>query len=120
MKGEGSEKGRITIRPSPLSLQPKVRMWHYWGFRAALWLTARVPRWLGYRVAALGGELYFWLNPGHSHKAVENYAVILAPNRSSTSSARRRSIPTSSRPTPSSPASATWTTRWRGAGARSS
>ena len=53
-------------------------MWQYWGFRAALWLTARVPRWVGYRVAALGGELYFWLNPAHSHKAVENYAVVLA------------------------------------------
>jgi KDO2-lipid IV(A) lauroyltransferase len=53
-------------------------MWQYWGFRAALWLATRVPRWLGYRLAALGGELYFWLNPGHSHKAVENYAVILA------------------------------------------
>ncbi len=53
-------------------------MWQYRGFRAALWLTARVPRWVGYRVAALGGELYFWLNPAHSHKAVENYAVVLA------------------------------------------
>ncbi len=53
-------------------------MWQYWGFRAALWLTARVPRWLGYRVAACGGELYFWLNPAHSHKAVENYAIVLA------------------------------------------
>lgn len=53
-------------------------MWQYWGFRAAHWLTARVPRWFGYRAAALGGELYFWLNPGHSHKAVENYAVVLA------------------------------------------
>ena len=57
-------------------------MWHYWGFRAALWLTARVPRWLGYRVAALGGQLYFWLNPGHSHKAVENYAIVLADDAS--------------------------------------
>ena len=53
-------------------------MWQYWGFRAALWLAARVPRPLGYRAAALGGELYFWLNPAHSHKAVENYAVLLA------------------------------------------
>jgi KDO2-lipid IV(A) lauroyltransferase len=53
-------------------------MWQYWGFRAARWLAARVPRWLGYRAAALGGEIYFWLNPGHSHKAVQNYAVVLA------------------------------------------
>jgi KDO2-lipid IV(A) lauroyltransferase len=53
-------------------------MWQYWSFRAARWVAARVPRWLGYRAAALGGELYFWLNPGHSHKAVENYAVVLA------------------------------------------
>jgi lauroyl/myristoyl acyltransferase len=90
-KGEGSEgKGVRTAfspHPSPLSLQPKVRMWQYWGFRAALWLTARVPRWLGYRVAALGGELYFWLNPAHSHKAVENYAIVLADD---TSAARVR------------------------------
>lgn len=53
-------------------------MLQYRGFRLAQWLTARVPRWLGYRAAALGGEAYFWLNPRHSHKAVENYAVILA------------------------------------------
>jgi KDO2-lipid IV(A) lauroyltransferase len=53
-------------------------MWQAWGFRAAIWLAARVPRGLAYRACALGGELYFWLNPGHSHKAVENYAVLLA------------------------------------------
>lgn len=48
-----------------------------------MWLAARVPRGLGYRLAALGGEAYFWLNPGHSHKAVENYAVILAEDERS-------------------------------------
>jgi lauroyl/myristoyl acyltransferase len=53
-------------------------MWQAWGFRAAIWLAARVPRGLAYRACALGGELYFWLNPGHSHKAVENFAVLLA------------------------------------------
>ena len=58
-------------------------MWQYRGFKLALWLTARVPRWLGYRVAALGGEAYFWLNPRHSHKAVENYAVIFAEDERS-------------------------------------
>ena len=58
-------------------------MWQYRGFILALWLTARVPRWLGYRLAALGGEVYFWLNPSHSHKAVENYAVVLAQDEAS-------------------------------------
>ena len=52
--------------------------WQYWGFRAGIWLAARVPRGLGYRAAAVGGELYFWLNRAHSQKAVENFAVILA------------------------------------------
>ncbi|MFN8515167.1 MAG: lysophospholipid acyltransferase family protein [Chloroflexia bacterium] len=70
-------------RPSPFPLLPSSLRPQYWGFRAALWLTARVPRWLGYRVAELGGELYFWLNPGHSQKAVENYAVMLADDTNS-------------------------------------
>lgn len=52
--------------------------WQYWGFRAALWLAPRVPQGLGYRVCALGGELYFWLNRAHSQKAIDNFAVILA------------------------------------------
>lgn len=52
--------------------------WQAAGFRVAIWLSARVPRGLAYRACALGGELYFWLNPGHSHKAVENFAVVLA------------------------------------------
>lgn len=53
-------------------------MWRYWGFKAALFTAARVPRGIGYRLAALGGEAYFWLNPGHSRKAVDNYTVLLA------------------------------------------
>jgi len=53
-------------------------VWQAWGFRAAIWLTARVPRALAYPLCAIGGELYFWLNPKHSHKAVENFAVLLA------------------------------------------
>lgn len=52
--------------------------WQEWGFRAAIWLTARLPRAIAYPLCALGGELYFWLNPGHSRKAVENFAVLLA------------------------------------------
>ena len=50
----------------------------YWGFKAALWLAARVPRWPAYRLAALGGELYYWTNRSHSRKADENFAVMLA------------------------------------------
>jgi len=53
-------------------------MWQYWGFRLAMALTARTPRRLGYLLGALGGELYFWANPRHSRKAVENFAVVLA------------------------------------------
>jgi KDO2-lipid IV(A) lauroyltransferase len=53
-------------------------MWRYWGFRAALFVAARVPRMLGYPLAALGGEAYFWLNPGHSRTAVDNFTVLLA------------------------------------------
>lgn len=53
-------------------------MWQMVGFRLAVWLAARVPRGLAYRACALGGELYFWLNPAHSRKAVENFAVVLA------------------------------------------
>lgn len=50
----------------------------HWGFRLAVWLSARAPRRLGYWLGALGGELYFWLNPAHSRKAVENFTVVLA------------------------------------------
>jgi KDO2-lipid IV(A) lauroyltransferase len=52
--------------------------WGYWGFKLAFWAAPKLPRWLGYRLTAIGGELYFWLFPSHSHKAVENYAIILA------------------------------------------
>ncbi|MGN6756797.1 MAG: lysophospholipid acyltransferase family protein [Thermomicrobiales bacterium] len=52
--------------------------WGYWGFKLAFWAAPKLPRWLGYRLTAVGGELYFWLFPSHSHKAVENYAIILA------------------------------------------
>jgi lauroyl/myristoyl acyltransferase len=52
--------------------------WGYWGFKIAYWSAPKAPRWLGYCLAALGGEAYFWLNPAHSRKAIENYAVILA------------------------------------------
>ena len=31
-------------------------MWHYRGFKLALWLAARVPRWLGYRLAFFGAQ----------------------------------------------------------------
>src|SRR5690242_9778371 len=55
-----------------------MRPWQYWGFRLALALAARLPRALGYRLGALGGELYYWVNPGHSGKAVANLAVLLA------------------------------------------
>ncbi|HET8629078.1 MAG TPA: lysophospholipid acyltransferase family protein [Thermomicrobiales bacterium] len=55
-----------------------MKPWQYWGFRLALALAARLPRGLGYRLGALGGELYFWANPGHSGKAVDNLAVMLA------------------------------------------
>ncbi|MGN6360226.1 MAG: hypothetical protein ACTHNK_07550, partial [Thermomicrobiales bacterium] len=43
--------------------------WGYWGFKLAFWVAPRLPRWLGYRLTALGGELYFWLFPGHSRNA---------------------------------------------------
>ncbi len=59
------------LRPLPSALRP-------WAFRAALALAARTPRRLGYGLGALGGELYFWLNPRHSGKAVANFAVLLA------------------------------------------
>lgn len=55
----------------------------YWGFRLAEWLAARTPQRLGYWLAAAGGELYFWCNPGHSGKAVENFAVVLADTMTS-------------------------------------
>lgn len=61
----------------------------HWGFRLAVWLAARAPRRVGYWLGALGGELYFWLNPAHSGKAVENFAVVLAERPRS---ARVRSI----------------------------
>lgn len=57
-------------------------MWRYWGARAALGGAGRLPRAAGYRLGALGGELYFWLNPGHSRKALDNYAVVLADHPS--------------------------------------
>lgn len=53
-------------------------MWQVLGFRLAIWLAARLPRGLAYRACALAGDLYFFLNPAHSRKAVENYAVLLA------------------------------------------
>lgn len=56
---------------------PRVH-WRYRGFLTALWLAGHTPRRLGYWLGALGGELYFWLNPRHSGKAVENLAVVLA------------------------------------------
>lgn len=52
--------------------------WQGYGFRLARWLAARIPRRLAYPLCALGGELYFWINPKHSHKAVENFAIVLA------------------------------------------
>ncbi len=61
-------------RPTPHAPRP----WRYWGFRAALALARLLPRRLGYPLAALGGELYFRLNPGHGRKAIDNYAVLLA------------------------------------------
>lgn len=53
-------------------------VWQAWGFRAAIWLAARLPRTIAYPLCAFGGEIYFWINPNHSHKAVENFAVLLA------------------------------------------
>lgn len=55
--------------------------WQYWTFRLALALASCLPRRLGYWLGALGGELYFRLNPQHSGKAVDNYAVLLADER---------------------------------------
>lgn len=55
----------------------------YWAFRAAVWVAGRVPRRLGYWFGALGGEVYFWVNPRHSGKAVENFAIVLADHTSS-------------------------------------
>lgn len=68
--------------------------WRVWGFRAAIWLTARLPRAIAYPLCALGGELYFWINPKHSHKAVENFAVLLAddPTAARVRLAARRSF----------------------------
>ncbi len=65
-------------RRSPVSFLTSHFSLPYWGFRAALWLAARVPRWPAYRLAALGGELYYWANRAHSRKADENFAVMLA------------------------------------------
>lgn len=69
-------------------------MWRYWAFKAALGLARPLPRTLGYRLAALGGELYYWLNPRHSHRAVENYAIVLAddPRAPRVRDAARRSF----------------------------
>ena len=47
-------------------------------FRLACWLAARVPLPAGYRLVGALGELYYWLNPGHSRHAVANMAVVLA------------------------------------------
>lgn len=60
--------------PAPARRHP----WQYWAYRAGMAVAARLPRALGYRLGALGGELYFWANPAHSRKAVENFAVVLA------------------------------------------
>ncbi|MDQ4099152.1 MAG: hypothetical protein M3121_01470, partial [Chloroflexota bacterium] len=67
MRNERGIRGRTLRRAFPpfpslgAHLSPP-----YWGFRAALWLAARVPRWPAYRLAALGGELYYWANRAHS------------------------------------------------------
>lgn len=53
-------------------------IWLVWGFRVAIWVSARLPRAVAYPLCALGGEVYFWLNPQHSRKAIENFAVMLA------------------------------------------
>ena len=54
--------------------------WQGIGFRMARWLAAHLPRVVAYPLCALAGELYFWLNPKHSQKAVENFAIVLADN----------------------------------------
>lgn len=53
-------------------------VWQERGLRLGVRLIGRIPRAVAYPLCALAGELYFWINPRHSHKAVENYAVILA------------------------------------------
>jgi lauroyl/myristoyl acyltransferase len=66
--GEGSSSAPLLLRSrAPLLL-----------FRLASWLAARAPLPAGYWLAALAGDLYFWLNPGHSRHAVANMAVALA------------------------------------------
>lgn len=52
--------------------------WQGGGFRAARWLAVRIPRGIAYPLCAAAGELYFWINPRHSRKAVDNFAVVLA------------------------------------------
>jgi KDO2-lipid IV(A) lauroyltransferase len=44
----------------------------------AIRLAGSIPRSVAYPLCALAGELYFWLNPKHSDKAVKNFAVVLA------------------------------------------
>lgn len=67
-------------RPARARSRPH-RPWQYWAYRAGVAVAARIPRALGYKLAALGGEIYFWANPAHSHLAVENFAVVLADDR---------------------------------------
>ncbi len=52
--------------------------WQVYGFRFASWLAARTPQAIAYPLCAIVGDLYFWLNPAHSQKAVDNFAVVLA------------------------------------------
>jgi KDO2-lipid IV(A) lauroyltransferase len=61
--------------PSPATLSDRLaaRL-----FRLVSWLVARAPLPAAYWLAGALGDLYYWLNPGHSRHAVANMAIVLA------------------------------------------
>jgi lauroyl/myristoyl acyltransferase len=48
-----------------------------WGFKAGSWLCWKTPTRFTYRLAAVGGELYYWLARSHSRYSDHNIRIAL-------------------------------------------
>ncbi len=46
-------------------------------YKAASWLCWKIPTGWSYRLAAVGGEAYYWLNRHHSREADRNMQIVL-------------------------------------------
>lgn len=46
-------------------------------YKASSWLLWKLPTWLTYSLAAIGGEVYYWLRRDHSHYADLNLQIVL-------------------------------------------